>query len=222
MAHDLRRACQRLQRGARMIKLSHYVAGRLADWGVRHVFLIPGGGAMHLNDSFSREPRIRYLCNHHEQASAMAAECYARVTGRTGVVNVTTGPGGNQRAQRGVWGMDGFGAHAGDFRAGEARNVHGDDGSEAHPATGRPGSRHRAHGRRGSPNTRFWSTTRRASATIWSAPGFWRHRAARDRAGWIFRWTCRRPAIEEQNLRGYDPAEDACTWDRGTVERAVP
>jgi len=86
-----------------MIKLSHYVAGKLADWGVRHVFLIPGGGAMHLNDSFGREPRIRYFCNHHEQASAMAAECYARVTGRTGVVNVTTGPGGIN-ALNGVFG----------------------------------------------------------------------------------------------------------------------
>jgi acetolactate synthase-1/2/3 large subunit len=86
-----------------MIKLSHYVAGKLADWGVRHVFLIPGGGAMHLNDSFARETRIRYLCSHHEQASAMAAECYARVTGKPGVVNVTTGPGGIN-ALNGVFG----------------------------------------------------------------------------------------------------------------------
>ncbi len=86
-----------------MLKLSHYLAGRLADWGVRHVFMIPGGGAMHLNDSFAREPRIRYLCSHHEQASAMAAECYARVTGKTGVVNVTTGPGGIN-ALNGVFG----------------------------------------------------------------------------------------------------------------------
>jgi len=85
------------------LKLSHYVAGRLADWGVRHVFMIPGGGAMHLNDSFGREPRIRFLCNHHEQASAMAAECYARVTGQPGVVNVTSGPGGIN-ALNGVFG----------------------------------------------------------------------------------------------------------------------
>ena len=86
-----------------MIKLSHYIAGQLADWGVRHVFLVPGGGAMHLNDSFAREPRIRYLCTHHEQASAMAAEGYARVTGKTGVINVTTGPGGIN-ALNGVFG----------------------------------------------------------------------------------------------------------------------
>jgi acetolactate synthase-1/2/3 large subunit len=77
-----------------MIKLSQYIAGQLADWGVRHVFMVTGGGAMHLNDSFGREPRIEYICNHHEQAAAMAGECYARVTGTTSVVNVTTGPGG--------------------------------------------------------------------------------------------------------------------------------
>jgi acetolactate synthase-1/2/3 large subunit len=86
-----------------MLKLSHYVAARLADWGVRHVFMIPGGGAMHLNDSLGRESRIRVLCNHHEQAAAMAAEGYARVTGQTGVINVTTGPGGIN-ALNGVFG----------------------------------------------------------------------------------------------------------------------
>ena len=86
-----------------MIKLSQFVIGRLADWGVRHVFMVTGGGAMHLNDSVGREPRIHYICNHHEQAAAMAAECYARVTGRTGVINVTTGPGGIN-ALNGVFG----------------------------------------------------------------------------------------------------------------------
>ena len=86
-----------------MIKLSHYVIGRLADWGVRRIFMVTGGGAMHLNDSIGREPRIRYICHHHEQAASMAAECYARVTGETGVINVTTGPGGIN-ALNGVFG----------------------------------------------------------------------------------------------------------------------
>lgn len=76
------------------MKLSDYVISRLADWGVRDVFLVTGGGAMHLNDSIGREPRIRYICVHHEQAAAMAAEAYARITGQPGVINVTTGPGG--------------------------------------------------------------------------------------------------------------------------------
>lgn len=85
------------------MKLSDYIAGQLADWGVRHIFLVTGGGAMHLNDSIGREPRLQYVCNHHEQASAMAAEGYARVSGLPGVVNVTTGPGGIN-ALNGVFG----------------------------------------------------------------------------------------------------------------------
>lgn len=86
-----------------MIKLSDYIAKRLADAGVRHVFLLTGGGAMHLNDSFGKEPRIQVICNHHEQACAMAAEGYARTTGHIGVINVTTGPGGIN-ALNGVFG----------------------------------------------------------------------------------------------------------------------
>jgi acetolactate synthase-1/2/3 large subunit len=86
-----------------MIKLSDYVAQSLADWGVRHLFLMTGGGAMHLNDSIGRESRIHFICNHHEQAAAMAAEGYARITGKPGVLNVTTGPGGIN-ALNGVFG----------------------------------------------------------------------------------------------------------------------
>src|SRR4029077_10503463 len=85
------------------MKISDYIVGRLADWGVRHIFLVTGGGAMHLNDSIGREPRIQYICNHHEQASAMAAEAYARISELPGVVNVTTGPGGIN-ALNGVFG----------------------------------------------------------------------------------------------------------------------
>lgn len=86
-----------------MIRLADYVFGTLADKGVRHVFLVTGGGAMHLNDAISREPRLQYICNHHEQACAIAAEGYARVSGRIGVVNVTAGPGGIN-ALNGVFG----------------------------------------------------------------------------------------------------------------------
>ncbi|MGZ4825406.1 MAG: thiamine pyrophosphate-binding protein, partial [Terriglobales bacterium] len=85
------------------MKLSDYIVQRLADWGVRHIFLVAGGGAMHLNDSIGHEPRIQYVCNHHEQASAMAAEAYARLSGQPGVLNVTTGPGGIN-ALNGVFG----------------------------------------------------------------------------------------------------------------------
>ena len=66
----------------------------LADRGVKHVFLVPGGGAMHLDDAIGGEPRLRYICPLHEQACTMAAEGYARVSGAPGVCCVTSGPGG--------------------------------------------------------------------------------------------------------------------------------
>ena len=76
------------------IKLSDYVIRFVADLGVKHVFMVPGGGAMHLNDSLGRCPHIEFVCNLHEQASAIAAEAYARVTNNLGVALVTSGPGG--------------------------------------------------------------------------------------------------------------------------------
>src|SRR5512147_2652328 len=77
-----------------MIKVSDYIANLVAARGVRHVFMVTGGGAMHLNDSFGKHPELEYVCCHHEQACAMAAESYARITGKPAAVNVTTGPGG--------------------------------------------------------------------------------------------------------------------------------
>jgi len=77
-----------------MIRLADFVVETLADYGVRHAFMITGGGAMHLNDAVGRCPRLKYICCHHEQACAMAAESYARVTGRPALLQVTTGPGG--------------------------------------------------------------------------------------------------------------------------------
>jgi acetolactate synthase-1/2/3 large subunit len=75
------------------VKLSDYVVRFIADQGVRHVFLVPGGGAMHLNDSLSRCAGIEFICNSHEQASAICAEAYGKATNRLGVAMVTTGPG---------------------------------------------------------------------------------------------------------------------------------
>lgn len=85
------------------MRVADYIWKTLADWGVRHVFLVTGGGAMHLNDALGRESRIKYVCNLHEQACAMAAEGYARIRGIPGVINVTTGPGGTN-ALTGVMG----------------------------------------------------------------------------------------------------------------------
>lgn len=77
-----------------MIRVADYIARRLAAYGIRHVFLVTGGGAMHLNDAFGRCEGMDYVACHHEQACAMAAEGYARLSGRMAAVNVTTGPGG--------------------------------------------------------------------------------------------------------------------------------
>ncbi len=76
-----------------MIKVSDYIAQRLKEiYGIKTLFMVSGGGAMHLNDSFGKY--IPYICNHHEQACAIAAEGYARVNQELAVVNITTGPGG--------------------------------------------------------------------------------------------------------------------------------
>lgn len=85
------------------MRVADYCMRFLADRGARHVFVVTGGGAMHLNDALGRESRLRYICNHHEQASAIAAEGYARVTGTPGIVSVTSGPGG-VNALNGVFG----------------------------------------------------------------------------------------------------------------------
>ena len=88
---------------ANSCRVSDYISQKLVDFGVRHVFMIPGGGAMFLNYAIGTHPGIKTIYNHHEQACAMAAEGYARITGRPGVINVTTGPGGIN-ALNGVFG----------------------------------------------------------------------------------------------------------------------
>jgi len=76
------------------MKLSDYVLKFVADLGVTNIFLVTGGGAMHLNQSLAAETRITSICNSHEQASAICAEGYAKATNGLGVCMVTTGPGG--------------------------------------------------------------------------------------------------------------------------------
>lgn len=75
------------------VKVSDLVTRFLEQQEVRHVFLLSGGMMMHLLDSLSRSKRIRYICNHHEQACAIAAEGNARWRGGLGVCFATSGPG---------------------------------------------------------------------------------------------------------------------------------
>lgn len=75
------------------VKLSHYVMEFLARQNVKHVFMLAGGGAMHLNDSLGRTMGLKYVCNLHEQACAISAEAYSRITNHLSATLVTTGPG---------------------------------------------------------------------------------------------------------------------------------
>jgi acetolactate synthase-1/2/3 large subunit len=86
-----------------MTKLSNYIFSYLKSQGLDTVFLVTGGGAMHLNDAIGRVKGLKFVCNHHEQASAIAAEGYARVANKPAILNVTTGPGGIN-ALNGVFG----------------------------------------------------------------------------------------------------------------------
>jgi acetolactate synthase-1/2/3 large subunit len=85
------------------VRVSEYIANQLAEWGIKHVFSLTGGGAMFLNDAFGHHEKIKAVYQHHEQACAMAAEGYARLTNNPGVCIVTTGPGGIN-AMNGVFG----------------------------------------------------------------------------------------------------------------------
>jgi acetolactate synthase-1/2/3 large subunit len=76
------------------IKLSDYVIKFLAGKKVKYVFMLPGGGAMHLDDSLGRNHDLKYICFLHEQALAIAAEAYGQHTNTPGVGIVTSGPGG--------------------------------------------------------------------------------------------------------------------------------
>lgn len=77
-----------------MITVSDYIIEYLLKIGVSHVFMVSGGGAMYLNDAVAKNKKIKYVSHHHEQAAAIAAEVYSRVTQNFGAAMVTTGPSG--------------------------------------------------------------------------------------------------------------------------------
>lgn len=75
------------------MKLSDYVVQFLEKKNVKDVFMVSGGGCMHLVNSFGESTKINYWCTHHEQAAAMAAEAYAKFKNDLSVVLTTSGPG---------------------------------------------------------------------------------------------------------------------------------
>lgn len=76
------------------MKVAQYIADFLVNHGVTHNFTVTGGGAMHLNDALGHNEKIKCIYNHNEQGSAIAAEAYARLTGKIASLCVTSGPGG--------------------------------------------------------------------------------------------------------------------------------
>ena len=76
------------------MRVADYIAQHLENIGVRALFLLSGGGMMHLLDAISRKEKLKYICNHHEQCSGIAADAYARITSQLGVCYATSGPGG--------------------------------------------------------------------------------------------------------------------------------
>jgi acetolactate synthase-1/2/3 large subunit len=76
-----------------MMRVADYIADRIYKLGVKEVFMVSGGGMMFLSDGLAKHPRLKAVCNHHEQASAMAAESYAKYNGNIGAAYLTTGCG---------------------------------------------------------------------------------------------------------------------------------
>lgn len=202
-----------------MMKLSDYLMRRLADWGVRHIFLVTGGGAMHLNDSVGKEGRIHYICNHHEQASAMAAEAYARITGNPGVVNVTTGPG-SINALNGV-----FGAWTDSI---PMLVVSGQVKRETCMATtGTRGLRQLGDQevdivRMVKGITKYAVLIDDPASIRYHLERAW-HLAKSGRPGpcWLdIPVDVQSSQVDENNLRGYDPAEDPQSWNEDQLRRS--
>lgn len=79
--------------GSGKVKVSDFIFEYIANLGVKHVFYLPGGGAMHLDDSLGHNEKLSPVCMLHEQPCSIAAEAYARISGGFGVCVVTSGPG---------------------------------------------------------------------------------------------------------------------------------
>jgi len=87
-------------------RVADYVADFFAEKGVKNVYALPGGGAMHLIDAFTKNERINHVAFFHEQGASIAAEAAARTAKNDiGVCCVTTGPGATNAvtAVAGAW-----------------------------------------------------------------------------------------------------------------------
>ena len=76
-----------------MITVAQYIVNFLSKQGLEHCFMVPGGGAMFLNEGFRKNSKINVTPMHHEQACSMAAEGYSKLNNKPAIVSVTSGPG---------------------------------------------------------------------------------------------------------------------------------
>ncbi len=76
-----------------LVKVSDYIADFLVKYGIKHVFTVTGGNAMHLNNSFGHNKNLTCVYNHHEQACAIAAEAYSKINNKIALVCITSGGG---------------------------------------------------------------------------------------------------------------------------------
>ena len=88
-----------------LYRVADFIADFIADIGVGHVFLLPGGGAMYLVDGVGKNPRLKVVACLHEQGATIAAEAYSRINENIGVAMVTSGPGATNAitAVAGAW-----------------------------------------------------------------------------------------------------------------------
>jgi acetolactate synthase-1/2/3 large subunit len=75
------------------MNISEYIAGWLESKNLSTVYCVSGGGIIFLQEAISRNANLNLIYNHHEQASVMAAEGHARISGLPGVCLLTVGPG---------------------------------------------------------------------------------------------------------------------------------
>ncbi|MDG2252180.1 MAG: thiamine pyrophosphate-binding protein [Methylophilaceae bacterium] len=75
------------------VRVADFIIEYLRKIGINYIFLVPGGGAMFLNDAVAKCKNMKFIANQNEQASTICAEAFSRINEELGVAMVTTGPG---------------------------------------------------------------------------------------------------------------------------------
>ena len=204
-----------------MIKVSDFIFKHLVEkHNIHHCFLVTGGGAMHLNDSIGHTEGLTYICNHHEQASAIAQEGYFRASGKMCVTNVTTGPGGTN-AITGVLGqwLDSIPAIyiSGQIKTVTYKNTYpdlplrqlGDQEADIVAVV--------------SPITKYAKTVTNPTEILYELDKAM-YLALNGRPGpvWLdIPLDVQAAMVDETNLRAFDPAELETKWDYETIDRQL-